>query len=681
MIVLILMTASSCSNHHSFSVLDNEDYNEANGFNRADSIISDVGDTRDHQRTLHVIDSLEQAGELSLVKIIFYRTITYNLLGQYRTSLRLYSQLATIDVKSLTTQVDFESYIYAYNNYVRVLCDMRRYDRALREANNADRKLKAAGYDGFTDHHDIAQIIGECQLYLGQKDLAAKSFQKSLKGVHTRLTKHHAPLDYRECQKTMNAIVKVYLQTGLYNEATPWIQVQDSLYDAANVHPQRDSVFIDEMKADINYSKALLARALGHNDDAERAFAAYQTTHLAKQLGSIINSNEYLMKAHRYEEAARNYQLLDKFLLDAGYKADFENFGRYMIPKYRSNILAGHRDSALYVATVVAEYFDTALVRQRRIDADLLTTFYDTEGKERQIAEQRAELSQQRLLTVAILLIVFIIFFLVYTLQRRRAFKKLDATNRQLILANERAEESSRLKTKFIQQISHEVRTPLNVLSGFSQILAAPDIKVHSDELKNISEKIMENSERITQLIDKMLDLNQANSNMEIECNDTVCPADIARQAINSSGILQAEHLKLLLQWIPQVETSVFVTNQKSAVKALAMLLDNAAKFTHPRMFKNDSVSNNKQRVTISISVTQDHVAFAVEDTGIGIPPEEAENIFNEFVKLDEYSDGAGIGLSIARSLIRQIGGDINLDTYYTPGARFVITLPRRTRK
>jgi len=420
---------------------------------------------------------------------------------------------------------------------------------------------------------------------------------------------------------------------------------------------------------------------LGHNDDAERAFAAYQTTHLAKQLGSIINSNEYLMKAHRYEEAARNYQLLDKFLLDAGYKADFENFGRYMIPKYRSNILAGHRDSALYVATVVAEYFDTALVRQRRIDADLLTTFYDTEGKERQIAEQRAELSQQRLLTVAILLIVFIIFFLVYTLQRRRAFKKLDATNRQLILANERAEESSRLKTKFIQQISHEVRTPLNVLSGFSQILAAPDIKVHSDELKNISEKIMENSERITQLIDKMLDLNQANSNMEIECNDTVCPADIARQAINSSGILQAEHLKLLLQWIPQVETSVFVTNQKSAVKALAMLLDNAAKFTHPRMFKNDSVSNNKQRVTISISVTQDHVAFAVEDTGIGIPPEEAENIFNEFVKLDEYSDGAGIGLSIARSLIRQIGGDINLDTYYTPGARFVITLPRRTRK
>lgn len=121
MIVLILMTASSCSNHHSFSVLDNEDYNEANGFNRADSIISDVGDTRDHQRTLHVIDSLEQAGELSLVKIIFYRTITYNLLGQYRTSLRLYSQLATIDVKSLTTQVDFESYIYAYNICARTL--------------------------------------------------------------------------------------------------------------------------------------------------------------------------------------------------------------------------------------------------------------------------------------------------------------------------------------------------------------------------------------------------------------------------------------------------------------------------------------------------------------------------------------------------------------------------------
>lgn len=68
--------------------------------------------------------------------------------------------------------------------------------------------------------------------------------------------------------------------------------------------------------------------------------------------------------------------------------------------------------------------------------------------------------------------------------------------------------------------------------------------------------------------------------------------------------------------------------------------------------------------------------AIVVEDTGIGVPPEQAENIFTEFVQLNEYTDGTGLGLSIARSLVRHMGGDITLDTSYAPGARFVMTLP-----
>ena len=70
------------------------------------------------------------------------------------------------------------------------------------------------------------------------------------------------------------------------------------------------------------------------------------------------------------------------------------------------------------------------------------------------------------------------------------------------------------------------------------------------------------------------------------------------------------------------------------------------------------------------------HVLFTVEDTGIGVPPEEAEHIFEEFVQLDDYYSGTGIGLTVSRSIARRLGGDINLDTTYTPGARFVFSLP-----
>ena len=670
--LLALLAVTSCSNRQQKL----QAFADTDGYNRADSVISAIGDARDYPRLLAVTDSFVRMGELTPVRAIFYKTIAYNLMGQHRTSLQLYYQLSMIDVNTLTSQADVESYIYSYKDYVRVLCDMKRYDRALREAYSADRKLRNAGYDSFVNHHDIAQIIGECQLYLGQEKEAARSYEKSLQGVQMRLNSFHDPLDYRECQKTMNAIAKTYIHTKRYKEAIPWIERQDSLFTIADKHPQRDSVFIDEMKADINYSKALLAHALGHHAEAERAFATYQSTAAAQKLGNIISSNEYLMLTHRYDDAVRNYAKLEQFLKESGYKADLEAIGRYILPKYRANLLAGHRDSALYVANLVAEYYDTALVRQKAIDAELISTIYDTEGKERQIAEQRAKLSQQRLISGVVVMVIILIFFHIYSMQRRRAYRKLDATNHELMLANERAEESSRMKTKFIQQISHEVRTPLNVLSGFSQVLATPDIEIDNVELKDISKKIVENSERITKLVDKMLDLSMINSNADIECTDTVSPASVAQKAVAESGIEKAAHLDFELQIANEVKDIHIKTHQKSAVKALTLLLDNAIKFTHPLAFRGRTKKNAQEHVTLTISSTQHEAIFTLEDTGIGIPAEQAKNIFTEFVQLDEYSDGTGIGLSIARSLARHMKGDIILDTSYTEGARFVMSLP-----
>jgi signal transduction histidine kinase len=112
------------------------------------------------------------------------------------------------------------------------------------------------------------------------------------------------------------------------------------------------------------------------------------------------------------------------------------------------------------------------------------------------------------------------------------------------------------------------------------------------------------------------------------------------------------------------------------------LLLDNAMKFTHPAEAAGGSNAvEEKASVTLSVSMAEDGMlAFSVEDTGIGVPPEEAEHIFEEFVQLDEYYDGTGIGLTVARSMARRLGGDVWLDTAYTGGARFVFTLPADTQ-
>jgi signal transduction histidine kinase len=271
--------------------------------------------------------------------------------------------------------------------------------------------------------------------------------------------------------------------------------------------------------------------------------------------------------------------------------------------------------------------------------------------------------------------LVFIILLHLHLVQRRKAFKKLSDTNKQLIEANERAEESERMKSKFIHQISHEVRTPLNVLSGFTQVLAAPDIEISADELQSISKKIVENSERITRLVDKMLDLSMVNAHTCAECNDKICPADIAYQAAQLAGITQATHLDFNLKLGARTSQVILTTHLKSAVKALALLLDNAQKFTQPIAFKGKA-PEGKASVVLNVNIDGQNVIFSVEDTGIGVPADQAENIFTEFVQLDEYTDGTGIGLSIARSLARNLKGDIKLDTTYTAGARFIMQLP-----
>ena len=654
------------------------DYLETEGFNHADSIIDKISDTRDYDYMLFAIDSLYNRQEISRPKYIFYRTVTLNLLNKQSTSLKLYYQLDTLDMrKELRTESDIESYVYSYNNYIRMLCDMRRYDRALREANKADQRLRQVGYTTFTEHHDIAQIIGESQLYMDQEREAEESFKRSLAGVYKRLENHHNPLDLRECQKTMNIIAKAYIRKEMYAKAEPWIAIEDSIYARAQRYPEPDTVYLDEMRAEITYCKAMLAHAQGKTTEAERAFDEYQQTNTAKQLASIVNNNQYLMATGRYAEAAKNFEQLDKFLLINGYKCDLENIGRYLVPKYRANLLAGRRDSAMKIATLISEYYDHALVEQKMNDAALLTTVYDTEGKERQIAEKEAKLLQQRLLTVVIIMIIVVIFFHIYAISRSKANRRLHDTIKQLKEANERAEESSRMKHKFIKQISHEVRTPLNVLSGFSQVLAYTDIEIDREELKNIRRKIVDNTERITQLVDKMLDLSLINSEADIECHDTVTPAVLINKAIEQSGINRATHLVLEIHEPHEAETTKILTNQKLAVKALVMLLDNACKFTHPLAFKGVAPAE-KARVTIIIGMDNRQISFTIEDTGIGIPANQAENIFNEFVQLDEYQDGTGIGLSIARSLARHMGGDVKLDTSYTGGARFVMTLACR---
>lgn len=256
-------------------------------------------------------------------------------------------------------------------------------------------------------------------------------------------------------------------------------------------------------------------------------------------------------------------------------------------------------------------------------------------------------------------------------------YHELEETNKQLEVARCRAEEASRMKTNFIQQISHEIRTPLNILNGFTQILTTPGMELDATTQQEVTKGIDDNTNRITSLVNKMLELADANSSTELERTDNVLAVQIAAQAADESRITVASHLVFDLDMTEGADMAMLQTNLQQATRALSLLLDNARKFTQPAEAAVNAGAEVKQgRVVLRLAIENQMLNFIVEDNGIGVPVDEAEHIFDEFVQLDDYYDGTGIGLTVARSIVRRLGGNIVLDTSYTDGARFVLSLP-----
>jgi signal transduction histidine kinase len=161
-----------------------------------------------------------------------------------------------------------------------------------------------------------------------------------------------------------------------------------------------------------------------------------------------------------------------------------------------------------------------------------------------------------------------------------------------------------------------------------------------------------------------MLELAEAGSDNPLERNDQVLAIQIAAQAVSNFPTEGEGLVPISLDVDEAANDAMLQTNEQGATRVLVLLLDNARRYT------------KEGHIRLLVGKKDGVVRFTVEDTGIGVPPNEAEHIFQEFVQLNEYEEGTGIGLTVARSIARRLGGDVVLDTSYTGGARFVMTHP-----
>ena len=260
-------------------------------------------------------------------------------------------------------------------------------------------------------------------------------------------------------------------------------------------------------------------------------------------------------------------------------------------------------------------------------------------------------------LSIGIVLLGLLVVAEVYIVLSRRRHMK------QLSKAYKKALESEKMKSAFIQNVSHEVRTPLNIISGFSQVIADPELTSSVEERQHIAGMMQNSANQVTKLIDEIIGLSLIETSSTPQRNDTVNIRQMLESAIeeNRNSATKDTELKIESQ-LPDDFT--IKTNKIILYRIVCALTDNAVKYTE------------KGSVTLKVSTEGKNLRIAIEDTGCGIPASEAENIFGRFVKLDSFKEGIGLGLPLSRKLAEQLGGTVTLDTTYTDGARFIVTIP-----
>lgn len=274
---------------------------------------------------------------------------------------------------------------------------------------------------------------------------------------------------------------------------------------------------------------------------------------------------------------------------------------------------------------------------------------------------------------IAFICVAFIFINIVATglwklYSREQKYKKLAQANlvkqnKELEVALEKAKESDQMKSAFLANMSHEIRTPLNAIVGFSNLMNT-DIELSKAERENFTELINTNSDLLLNLINDILDLSRIESGRMSFSFQQYSLNELISTIYQTFQVLMPENVELRMQ-IPEKSISI-PTDKFRLTQVITNFLSNAIKFTQKGYILIGYEYREEER----------HVHIFVEDTGIGIPKEKQDAVFNRFTKLDEFAKGTGLGLSICKVIAERFDGYIAVESEIGKGSRFSIILP-----
>ena len=396
--------------------------------NGTDSLNSDphgtirmVAVTGNVERTEELIDSFMNLNRLTPIRADFYRAVVYGNKGDMDNYFEYQKKIVKTYEKSNDDPTLYCNVAISLASYYSV---NEKSEEALSVVLPTIKRLGADPTISPILKGQLLSIIGNCQIKLNRMAEAEKSYDQAYQ-YFIQYQKDCENIDFfQNCIIGVANMSATYSNKNKQNEQK-WMDRCDSLLAWYRVQPGADSSFVDDKDGRIALKRANILLDQGKKEEAAKAYELFLNTNYAKTDEGRLNSCAYLSGSGRYAEAADIYQDFDRMAKEWDMKPSLDVINNYLFTKFNYNYRAGRKDSALAVAVKICSLMDSAITAQKNDAAAELATIYETQEKEAQIARQQAELSQQRVVGLIIAIVLITLFFILYTLYRRRAAKRL----------------------------------------------------------------------------------------------------------------------------------------------------------------------------------------------------------------------------------------------------------------
>lgn len=370
----------------------------------------------------------------------------------------------------------------------------------------------------------------------------------------------------------------------------------------------------------------------------------------------LIIDARYLVATGEHEAALTAY---NDFLQTEYARINHNIYKEALLEKADLLVKMGNKEEAYGQYGKVFSYIKTSFEKNYPKEIDRLCTRFQADQLAYQNERDRI-VSMRFYLAGIIVSVLFLIFLLV--LGWKKIFRLKRSQMRQEAM-KEKAVQAIQRKNMFLSNMSHEVRTPLNAIVGFSAVLTDEDESFDDESRREFSEIIKVNSFQLLKLINDILDFSDfenANITFNIRTHDAV---KLCNEVVET--VMVSRKLEVEMRFDTDLSVLMLDTDDARLRQVLINLLVNAAKFTE------------QGSIVLELKMADaDTALFSVTDTGCGIPPEKQHLIFERFEKLNDFVQGSGLGLSICQLIVKYMNGKLWVDSGYTRGARFCFTHP-----